>query len=130
VGVPSNPGPMMKLLIVDDNASFRRFLGDVVAPVTTEVYECVDGAQALGAYEHHHPDVVLMDIAMKGVDGISATAAIVTAHPEARVVVVTQHDGADLREAARAAGACGYVVKDRVLELQTLLERVRDQNPR
>lgn len=114
----------MRLLIVDDNAGFRRLIGDVLAPVATAVFECADGVHALREYERHRPDVVLMDIAMHELDGLSATSAILAAHPEARVVMVTQYDGTDLREAARAAGACGYVVKEQLLGLQAVLERI------
>lgn len=117
----------MKLLIVDDNATFRRLLTDVIAPLAAEVYECSDGEQALDAYARHRPDIVLMDIAMRGLDGIAATSAIVSAHPDARVIMVTQHDGADLREAAHTAGACAYVLKDQVLELRLLLEQMRER---
>jgi CheY-like chemotaxis protein len=115
----------MKLLIVEGNATFRRLIGEFVAPLATDVCECPNGADALRAYEAHRPDVVLMDLAMPTVDGLTATASIVTAHPEARVVMVTQYDGPDLREAARKAGASGYVLKDNLFELRQLLEQSR-----
>jgi DNA-binding NarL/FixJ family response regulator len=65
-----------------------------------------------------------MDIQMRGLDGIAATGAIVSAAPGARVVIVTQHDEPDLREAAARAGACGYVLKENLLALKPLLERL------
>ena len=69
----------------------------------------------------HRPDVVLMDIAMRG-DGIMATRRIKEVHPEARIVIVANHDEPDLREAATHAGASGYVLKTNLLELRTWLE--------
>jgi len=114
----------MKLLIVDDHASFRRLIGDVLASISLEIYECSDGQHTLHAYELHRPDVVLMDVAMRSVNGITATASLVAAHPEARVVMVTNYDEMDLRDAARAAGACGYVVKDNLFELRRVLEHI------
>ncbi len=114
----------MKLLIVDDHAIFRRLIGDVLASISPEIYECSDGQQTLHAYELHRPDVVLMDVAMRNVNGITATASLVAAHPEARVVMVTNYDEVEVRDAARAAGACGYVVKDNLFELRRVLEHV------
>ncbi len=63
----------MKLLIVDDNAAVRRLIRSIVLPFAGEVFECVDGADALAAYQAHRMDVVLMDIRMSEVDGIEAT---------------------------------------------------------
>ena len=62
-----------------------------------------------------------MDIDLPEVDGITATRRIVAAHPEARVMMVTNYDDADLRETARLAGACEYVVKENLLEIHRIL---------
>jgi len=112
----------MTLLIVEDNAEMRRLIKSLVAGVAEEVYERNDGSQALAAYEQLHPDWVLMDIEMPEWDGLAATRQIVAAFPDARVVIVTQYDNAALREAARLAGACGYVQKDNLLTLRAILE--------
>ena len=68
------------------------------------------------------PDWVLMDIRMKEVDGLAAAQQITTAWPGARVVIVTSYNDASLRDAARQAGACGYVLKDNLLEIRRWLE--------
>ena len=112
---------MMIVLIVEDNAKMRRMLKSLVADLASAVYECSDGAEALAAYAVHRPDWVLMDIAMKGLDGISATRAIKAAWPEARIIIVTSYDEAELRAAAQEAGACGYVLKENLLELRELM---------
>jgi DNA-binding NarL/FixJ family response regulator len=62
-----------------------------------------------------------MDIQMAVMDGLTATRRIRAVDPAARVIMVTDHDQSDLREAARQAGACGYVVKDNLPELIGLL---------
>jgi CheY-like chemotaxis protein len=118
----------MRLLVVDDNARVRRMIVEVAAPMTTDVVECAAGAEALGAYLRHRPDVVLMDIAMDGVDGIAAAGQIHAADPRARIVMVTDYDGVELREAAEAAGACAYVLKENLTELRGLLERLERGN--
>jgi CheY-like chemotaxis protein len=114
----------MRLLIVDDNARVRRMIAEVAAPITADVIECPDGSEAVRAYLEHRPDVVLMDVAMAGVDGIAATGLIRDVDRGARVVMVTDYDGVELREAAEAAGACGYVLKENLFELRGLLESI------
>jgi len=116
----------MKILMVEDNFQMRRLLKSMLAGLADEFYECADGADVRAAYACHQPDVVLMDIRMGRVDGITATQQIRAAHPSARVIIVTDYDQPDLREAAREAGACGYVVKDNLLEL---VERLKDEAP-
>ena len=73
-------------------------------------------------YLAHRPDVVLMDIAMRGVNGIAATLQICQADPAARVVIVTDYDDQDLRAAAERAGASGDVLKENLLDLLCCLK--------
>jgi len=65
-----------------------------------------------------------MDLALGSVDGLTATRRIVAADPSARVIIVTSYEGTDLRDAARCAGACGYVLKENLSTLPSLLERL------
>jgi CheY-like chemotaxis protein len=111
----------MKMLIVEDNAVMRRLLRSLLAGLTEEIHECTDGSQALAAYRQFLPDWVLMDIEMPELDGLAATRQLLAAFPDARVVIVTQHDNAKFREAAFRSGACGFVAKDNLLELRTLV---------
>jgi CheY-like chemotaxis protein len=112
----------MKILIVDDNAKMRRALRSLLADSGAEFVECEDGAEALAAYTTHQPDFVLMDVAMPKVDGITATRQIISAAPMARIIILTNFAHEDLRRAAQAAGACGYVLKENMLELRQLLQ--------
>ena len=111
----------LKLLIVDDKAQvrsmIRRFLGDLVE----EISETDDGESALDAYAAFLPDWVLMDIEMKHTNGIVATERIRAAYPQANIVIVTNYDDDCLRERATAAGACGYVLKENLLALRSML---------
>ncbi|MGE0132058.1 MAG: response regulator transcription factor [Blastocatellales bacterium] len=111
----------LKLLIIEDNPAIRRVIRSIVTSLAEEIYECEDGAEALAAYLTQRPDFVLMDIAMSRLDGIAATRQIRAADPEAKVIIVTNYDEADLREAARAAGACDYVLKENLLALRQRL---------
>jgi DNA-binding NarL/FixJ family response regulator len=114
----------MTVLIVDDNAGMRRLLRRAVLETASAVWECTDGADALAHFEEHRPDVVLMDVRMHRVDGLAATRQIRRSHPAARVVVVTDYDDEDLRDAASEAGACAYVLKQNLTDLAGLIRSV------
>lgn len=111
----------MSILIVDDNEQMRRMIKNVLCDLTEDFMECVDGANALAAYQEHRPDWVLMDIKMKQVDGLMANRRIKAIFPEARIIIVTGYDDARLRDAARRAGACAYVHKENLLALRQIL---------
>jgi DNA-binding NarL/FixJ family response regulator len=112
----------LNLLIVDDNATIRRLIADIVLPLAGEIRECADGETAVSEYSSHQPDFVLMDIRMREEDGLEATKRIRAADPSARIVIVTDYDDDALRQAAIAAGACGYALKDRLIDLVGMLE--------
>src|SRR5512133_3118957 len=102
----------MRILIADNDPRIRELLKRCLSDLNAEFTECDDGLQAVTAHQWVQPDWVLMDLQMPGMDGITATRQIIKSHPEARVVIVTQFEGKQLRQAAQEAGACGYVLKD------------------
>jgi CheY-like chemotaxis protein len=110
-----------KILIVDDSAAMRRAIKLVLKGLAVQTHECSDGSEAVVEYAVHLPDWVLMDIRMKETDGLTAIRQIRTVFPDARIIVVTISKGDDMREAARSAGACAFVVKDNLLELRQIL---------
>ena len=114
----------MKLLIVDDHVAMRRMIGRVVNDMASDIEECGDGSEALAAYTKYRPDCVLMDIEMSRMDGIAATREILKAFPAAKVVIVSKHDDEQIREAAREAGACGYVLKENMVAIRELLGKL------
>jgi DNA-binding NarL/FixJ family response regulator len=111
----------MKLLIVDDNAAVRQMIRRFVAGIADEINEIDDGAYAVAAYTMLLPDWVLMDIEMKHVNGIVATAEIKAVFPRAKILIVTNHNDDGLRERAALAGACGYVLKEDLMDLRQFL---------
>ena len=113
------------VLIVDDIQPMRELIKMTLAGIAEIVGECADGADALSAYERLQPDWVLMDIEMKGVDGITATRQIMDAHPQARIMIVTDYNDEHLRRAACEAGACRYVVKENLLDILDILPNAK-----
>jgi DNA-binding NarL/FixJ family response regulator len=105
---------VIRVLLVDDQRLVRaglRMLCESV-PDMEVVGEAAEGAAAVRLAEQLHPDVVLMDLRMPGVDGTTATARILARRPSARVVVLTTFDDDEHLYPALAAGACGFLVKD------------------
>jgi CheY-like chemotaxis protein len=117
---------VMKLLIVEDNAGMRRFIKSLVQDFADDILECNDGAEALPAYKDFLPDWVLMDIQMPGMDGLTAGRQIKTAFPEANICIVTDYGDEKTREAARAAGACAYIVKEELHTLRSVISRATE----
>jgi DNA-binding NarL/FixJ family response regulator len=109
----------VRVFVVDDHAVVRRGLRAYLESVedmevvgeAADGQEALEGIAALVAAERA-PDVVLMDLLMPEMDGISAIAAISQGHPELAVVAMTSFTQADLVHGALQAGAAGYLLKD------------------
>jgi DNA-binding NarL/FixJ family response regulator len=105
----------MKILLVDDNVKIRTYVhGFLTQKLNTldRIYECGDGETAIRLYNLTKPDWVLMDIKLPSISGLEATRRILTEHPTAKVIIVTQYDDAVYRDVARRAGAQAYILKE------------------
>jgi DNA-binding NarL/FixJ family response regulator len=105
---------MIRVLLVDDQELVRAGLRRILQ--TTDdlvvVGECDDGAEVGDAVVEHKPDVVLMDIRMKRVDGVEATRRLRSGNGAPPVLVLTTFDDDELLSAALRAGAAGFQLKD------------------
>ena len=115
----------IRLLLVDDRPAVRRGLRIWLAldPNMEVVGEADDGAEAISLARTLRPDVILMDVEMTGMNGISATAALRQFVPQSAVVILTLYDDAATRTLAREAGAAALVAKHQMEE--TLLAEIR-----
>jgi DNA-binding NarL/FixJ family response regulator len=104
---------MLRVLVVDDQDLFRGGFALILGaqPDIEVVGEAADGAAAVDLVTRLKPDVVLMDIRMPGMDGVTATQRI-CAETEAKVIVLTMFDVDEYVYAALAAGASGFLLKD------------------
>ena len=119
----------MTVLIVDDSPQFRELIRAVLAGLVDEVNECADGDEAVAAYSAQRPDWVLMDLQMARLGGLEPTRRLRAADRTARVLIVTDYDDVHWRAAAIEAGACGYVLKENLLEVRRLLEPTHRSAP-
>ena len=117
----------MKCLIADDDPRIRVLLKSLLESPGWEFLEAQCGLKALALYEAHGADLVIMDIEMSPMDGITAMRAMRQRHASCRVLMVSQHNSSSFRQVAAAAGAMGYVLKD---DLQGVLEALADFLPK
>ncbi len=104
----------VRVLIVDDHAIVRqglRLFLELQAGIEV-VGEAGDGEQAVAEAKRQRPDVVLMDLAMPGMDGITATRCVKEACPDAKVLVLTSFSDDEKLFPVLRAGASGYLMKD------------------
>ena len=118
---------MIKVLLADDHALVRagiRSLLGAMADVQV-VAEASSGEEALELAAREQPDIVLMDIAMKGITGLDAAARMREALPGVRVLILSMHSGEEYVLQALRAGAAGYLLKDAATgELELALRSV------
>jgi len=109
---------MINVLIADDQAMVRAGLRSLLSgePDLHVVAEVADGSAALAAVHEHHPNVVLMDIRMPVLDGISATRQLVSEEHGPRVLILTTYDLDEYVYEALLAGASGFLLKDATAE--------------
>jgi DNA-binding NarL/FixJ family response regulator len=107
-------GRSIKLLICDDHPVVRSGLRGMLRgqPDFEVVAEASDGVQAVALARRYRPDVVLMDLRMPQMDGVTATAKIKAEHPEIHVLILTTYEtDADILRAVKK-GATGFLLKD------------------
>ncbi len=108
----------IRLLIVDDLPQVREGLATVLklaartAKAAVElVGEAQNGHEAVERARSLHPDVILMDLEMPGLDGYEATRQIKAEQPDLRVIILSIHADAEAQQRAHAAGADGFITK-------------------
>jgi DNA-binding NarL/FixJ family response regulator len=103
-----------RIMLVDDQALLRIGFRMVLEAEDdfTVVAEAGDGAEAIALAESCHPDVILMDVRMPGIDGIEATRQITAACPDSRIIILTTFDLDEYAFGGLRAGARGFLLKD------------------
>ena len=104
----------VRVLLADDHtlvrAGLRKLLESIVGMEV--VGECGDGLELLALAETLQPDLVLMDIAMPGLNGLEATARVLKQWPQTRVLILSMHQNEEYVRQALRHGAVAYLLKD------------------
>ena len=117
----------LRIVLADDHALVRAGFRALLQSLDgiEVVAEAENGAQALELIERHLPDLVLMDIAMPGLNGLEAAARAAKSAPEVKIIILSMHANEEYVLQSLKAGAKGYLLKDAGLaELQLALESV------
>ena len=115
-----------RVLVVDDHALFRTGVANIINQESdlVVVAEAGNGAEAVEAFDHHHPDVTLLDLRMPVMEGVEAVRRIRASDPQARVIVLTTYDTDEDISRALKAGAKAYVLKD--ISAEALVSCIHD----
>ena len=122
---------MKRILIVEDNGYFLQFLKETLHSrfPSIEILEASEGAGALEKIETSSPDIILMDLRLPGENGLELTKKIKAQHPNIIVVIITNYDLPEYREAAYQCKVDHFVTKDNFLKMiqSVLTEQNVDQ---
>jgi two-component system, NarL family, response regulator LiaR len=104
----------IRILLVDDHAVVRSGLSKflLVNKDLKLVGEASDGAEAVQMAGLYHPDVIIMDLMMPGMDGVTATRTIHQKYPEIKIIALTSFSEQNMVQGALQAGAIGYLQKN------------------
>ena len=120
-----NTDSPIRVLVVDDHLIVREGLSLILetADGIDLAGEAADGAEAVRQCHDLHPDVVLMDLRMPGMDGLTAIGLLRQQMPEVAIIILTTYDEDDLMVRGLRAGARGFLLKD--TDRATLLDAIR-----
>jgi DNA-binding NarL/FixJ family response regulator len=104
----------IRVLLVDDHTLVRAGIHALLAriPDVEVVAEASTGLEALALVEKHHPDVLIVDIAMVGLNGLETSARVTRLFPEVKVMILSMHSNEEYVMRALTAGAVAYLLKD------------------
>jgi len=115
------------VILADDHTLVRAGIRALLEklPAVEVVGEAGDGREVLNLVKAHPPDVVLMDIAMPGLNGLEAAERMARDYPDVRIIILTMHDSEEYVLRALKAGVAGYLLKkSATAELKTALLQV------
>lgn len=117
----------LRAVVVDDNPGILKTASRLLAklPTIELVGQATSGHEAIEVVEQLHPDLVLMDLSMPGMDGLEATRRLILKDGAPKIIIMSVHDMPEYRAAAEAAGAIFFVNKAALVdELSTLVDEV------
>ena len=118
---------MHKLLVVDDENDICDFVKTFFKDRGFHVFTALNGEEALSIAKRERPDLVLLDIKMKGMDGLAALKHIKELGRSIKIIMVTALDDQDKMREAYKLGACDYITKPLILDYleETVLKNLK-----
>jgi DNA-binding NarL/FixJ family response regulator len=113
----------VRVLLVDDNAAFLQQIAKLLSTEFTVVATATDGLELLAACDRHHPDVIVTDIAMPGINGVEAARKLRANRTGTPIVMLTVDRAPEMVECALKAGATAYV--DKLAAAEDLIPAIR-----
>ena len=121
-------GRVLKVLLVDDEEIVHLTLGDYLTDCGHRVDKAVDGAQALRALEAGDHDLIIADVRMPGLDGLTLLARLRETDAVLPVIMITGHGDVDMQDEAVRMGAVGFLLKPiKLLQLDGLIAQVVEE---
>jgi DNA-binding NarL/FixJ family response regulator len=117
----------IRIMLADDHTLVRAGIRALLEklPGVVVVAEASDGREVFELVQQHHPQVILMDISMPGLNGLEATARVIREFPKVRVIILSRHDNEEYFWQALKLGASGYLLKKAATaELSAAIHRV------
>jgi DNA-binding NarL/FixJ family response regulator len=104
----------IRTLIADDHGAMRRVLRAMLEGYhhLEIIGEASNGEEAIQHVNSLHPDLIIMDISMPGLDGLTAAEVIKRSNPETKIVIFSMHNVRELIDSAQKLGLDGFVLKD------------------
>ena len=113
------------ILIVDDSSIMRKMIKETLTSAGhTVIGEAKNGDDAVALYKRLKPELVTMDITMRGMDGFEAARQILNGDEQARIIFLSNLDEAQYSQEAKKIGAKGYLNKHRSNEILSLIEQL------
>jgi DNA-binding NarL/FixJ family response regulator len=119
----------VRVLVVDDHAMMRQAICDLLSrdPTLDVICQTASGEEAVSKAEELQPDLVLLDIGLRGISGVEAARQIRKISPQSHIIFLSQYDSLRMVNEALKVGGHGYVAKvDAGLELLSAIRTVRD----
>ena len=116
----------MKILIVDDHQQIREIIKKLISklPFKTDIFECGDGDKSIEIYQKEKPDLILMDLMMKRLDGFTTIRRIRLLSRDTVIIVVSQLPEQEYKQESLSAGANDFLNKENLNQLPKLIENL------
>lgn len=122
--IPISQAKAKSVLVIDDDPALRRLIQAQLSDHGLRILEAADGRAGVAMAARHRPNVVLLDLALPGMGGLEAIPLIRSIAPDSQILVLSDHDAADMAETAIALGAHAYLNKgSNITRLDQIIEK-------